>query len=230
MKISPHPQGSVEWSIARAGIPTASEFDQLFTSDMEPRKGAMPTTYLHKKLSEKWRGGPLASLNTFDMEQGKVLEEQAVPWFEMETGLTVQRVGLCTTDDGRVGASPDGLIDDIGGIEIKCPAIHTHVGYLLAGKIPNDYIPQVNGCLWVTGRVGWEFLSYSMELPKLRLRMISDSQTMSRIGQVLGEFLARFDAAWAQLCDANGGEPKRNIAPSPMPKAQFISDLNDIIP
>ena len=57
MIISKHPQGSIEWMQARAGIPTASEFDNLVTPKWEVRTGQMPKTYLARKLAEWWQGG-----------------------------------------------------------------------------------------------------------------------------------------------------------------------------
>jgi len=155
---TPMEQGSVSWMQARAGIPTASEFDSLVTPEFKVRTGEMPKTYVAKKLAEAWLGGPLLTFNTFDMDAGQILEEEAIPWWELEFGQTVQRVGLVTTDDGRVGCSPDGLLENCG-LEIKCPKPETHVGYLLKGDLPKDYRAQVHGGMYVTGYPQWNFLS-----------------------------------------------------------------------
>lgn len=209
MMISPHEQGSVDWSIARAGIPTASEFDQLVTPEFKVRTGEMPKSYLAKKLAEWWLGGPLASFNSFDVEQGRLLEDEARPWFSFEHGIEVQKVGLITTDDGRIGCSPDGLIGEHGGIEIKCPAVHTHVSYLLAGTLPKDYAAQVHGSMLVTGRSEWTFLSYRRGFPALVLRVERDEAIQSALREALDAFLERLEAAKAQLEKLNGGPPYR---------------------
>src|SRR5438105_15750612 len=100
-------QGSLEWLAARAGIPTASEFDQLLTPAFEIRKGQMPATYLARKVAEKWLGGPLPGFSSLDMEFGKIRQEEALPWYELEFAETVQRVGLVTNDDARVACPAD---------------------------------------------------------------------------------------------------------------------------
>jgi hypothetical protein len=213
MIISPHAQQSVEWMIARAGIPTASEFDNLLTPEMKPRTGQMVETYLNKKLAEAWLGGPIATLNSFDIEQGRIVEEEALPWFSFAHDKEVRRVGLVTTDDGRVGCSPDGMFDDGTGLECKCPAIHTHIGYLRNGTLPKDYAPQVHGSMYVTGAPHWMFLSYRRKLPPLLLTIERDEEIQEQIAEALDTFLMRFDREMARLIDINGGPPKR---PQPM--------------
>lgn len=227
MKIIECEQRSVDWMLARAGVITASEFNQILTPKLEPRKGQMPETYMHKKLAEWWLGGPLATFNTFDMDQGQILEDEAIPWYEMEYG-PVQRVGFITTDDGQVGCSPDGLLE-VGGIEIKCPAIQTHFGYLLDGILPEDYAPQVHGSMYVTGAPQWVFLSYHRRTPPLLLTVKRDEAIQQRIAECLGKFLDKFEKAKAKLIEINGGPPRRATpkpAPTPAPDPEYV----DIIP
>jgi hypothetical protein len=228
--VSPHAQGSVDWAIARSGIPTASEFDNLVTPDFAIRKGEMPKTYLAKKLAEAWLGGPIASLNTFDMEMGKILEDEALPWFELESGLTVNRVGLITTDDGRIGCSPDGLLGDDSGIEIKCPATHTHIGYLLNGTLPKEYAAQVHGSMYVTGRKSWRFLSYCRRFPALLLTIERDEGIQGAIHTALIRFLEVFDDGMAALTKLNGGPPRRFKPNYPQPQQQYYVMRDEVVP
>jgi hypothetical protein len=202
-------QNSLEWLQARSGIPTASEFDNLVTPEFKIRTGQTPATYLNKKLAEAWQGGPLPQFQGIDMEFGHIREEEAVPWFELEYGVQVQRVALVTTDDGRIGCSPDGLIGDAGGLEVKCPAAHTQVEYILAGTLPKDYAAQVHGSLFVTGRAWWKFLSYRRGFPPLVLEVERDDAIRQVLADALGQFLERFDKGMARLCELNGGLPHR---------------------
>lgn len=206
MKIHPAAQGSQEWIEARCGIPTASEFDNLLTPMFKPRTGEMPRSYLAKKLAEKW-GGPAPSFSSFSMEMGNILEEHAVPFYEFTTNSPVTRVGLCLTDDGLVGCSPDGLLGDDGGIEIKCPEAATHVKYLLDGKLPSDYMLQVHGAMFVTGRNWWKFMSFRRNFPPLIIRVERDEEIIEQIGEAVGEFLQCFDAGWKRLLEENNGNP-----------------------
>ena len=236
MKIhTEYEQGSVEWMLARSGIPTASEFDQLLTPDFKARTGQMPKTYLNKKLGEAWQGGPLASFNTFAMDQGQIMETEAIPWFELQFEQAVDRVAFCTTDDGRIGCSPDGLITTPagleGGIEVKCPEIQTHVGYLLDGVLPKDYATQVHGAMFVTGRKWWQFLSYRRHFPPLLVRVERDEEIIEKIEEATTLFLNAFDAAFQRLCDINGGPPvRKKSTPIIETASTFVSDPNDIIP
>lgn len=212
MKIITCEQGSVDWQLARAGIPTASEFDCLITPLGEIRTGETPKTYLAKKVAEAWQGGPLLEFNVFDMEAGQVLEKEARPWFEARYEVDIKTVGFITTDDGRIGCSPDGLIGDNSGIEIKCPKVETHVGYLLNGKLPKDYVAQVHGSMFVTGFKEWRFLSYRRRFPNLVLTVERDDKIQAALKQALGEFLQKFDAALKRMEEINGGpKPLRYV-------------------
>lgn len=228
MIVHPAEQGSVEWMQARAGIPTASEFDQIITPEFKIRTGQMPATYLAKKAAESWLGGPLPSFNVVDMEQGRILEEEAIPFFELEHDIQINRVGLVTTDDGRIGCSPDGLLGEDGGIEVKCPEVHTHVGYLLSGVLPKDYATQVHGAMFVTGRPYWTFMSYRRKFPPLVLTISRDERIQNRIAQALDQFLAHFDRAVLRLQEINGGPPLRTPTYNPEQKPE--SEYVDLIP
>jgi hypothetical protein len=208
MKIHPEPQNSLEWLLARSGIPTASEFDAIISPKWEIRSGEMPRTYLAKKVAEKWSGTPAAGFNTLDMDFGKILEEEALPFFELETGKAVQRLGLITTDDGTVGCSPDGWLYDSTGLEVKCLERHNHVRHLLAGELPKDYAAQVHGGMWVTGATSWTFLSYCRGFPPLIVTVKRDEEIMEAISGALALFLAQMQVALAKLEQLNGGPPK----------------------
>lgn len=225
MIIHPAEQGSVEWMKARSGIPTASEFDQIVTPEFKLRTGQMPATYLAKKVSEAWLGGPLPSFNVFDMDQGRILEEEAIPFFELEHDLQISRVGLVTTDDGRIGCSPDGLLGEDGGIEIKCPDVHTHVGYLLGGILPKDYAAQVHGAMFVTGRTHWTFMSYRRKFPPLVLTINRDEKIQGRIAEALDQFLEQFGRAVMRLQELNGGPPLRSPTSNHDEKQEEYVDL-----
>jgi hypothetical protein len=192
-------QGSTEWSQARVGIPTASEFDAIITPLGKPRTSEGRQTYLLEKVAERLLGYPRDTGSSYDMTQGSIIETIARPWYEFQYDVKVQQVGLCTTDDGRVGCSPDGLLGDDGGIEIKSPSAHVHLSYLLAGVVPPQYVAQVQGCLWVTGRAWWQFVSYSRFFPPLVLRIEPDPAFQAALGKALAAFLVDFDAALAKI-------------------------------
>lgn len=215
-------QGSPEWFQARAGLVTASEIDALVSPTGKIRESDGVETYLAQKLAEKWLGGPLPAAGSFAMEQGSILEERAVPYYEiMHPGEKIERVGFVTTDDGKVGCSPDGVFaDSPNGIEIKCPRIDTHLKYLLAGALPKDYVLQVQSSMWVTGAKEWTFMSYCDRTPALSLilKVKKDPKIHDQISQALDMFLPRLDAAYKHLIELNGGkEPVRAAPKAPIP-------------
>ena len=199
MKVVDCQQGTEKWLLARCGLPTASEFDSLLTPLLKPRTGEGRQTYLLTKLAEKVMGYPAQTFSGGPMEQGSILEGEAVPWYEFTHNAKINRVGFCTTDDGRVGCSPDGLLGEDGGIEIKCPSPHVHLAYLLGGRVPPQYLAQVHGNLYVTGRPWWLFVSYNRNFPALVVKVARDEAWITALDAALKQFLADFDAAEAAL-------------------------------
>lgn len=228
MKIHDVEQGSLEWLALRAGIPTASEFDALLTPGFKIRTGEGPKTYLAKKVAEAWQGGPLESFQGFDMEQGAILESESRNWFELEFDTTIQKVGFITTDDSRAGCSPDGLLGTDSGLELKCPAIHTHVRYLLNGELPKEYAAQVHGSMFVTGLPRWKFVSYHRRCPKFVLTVERDEEIQANIAEALGHFYRYFDDAMECITKINGGPPRR-LTPMPSkPSTKATESDSDI--
>lgn len=216
----------------RAGKVTASAFDRIVTPKFEIRTGEMPKTYLAELVAEKWQGGPLPSFSAFATEQGSILEvADAIPWLELEYNCTVQKVGFITDDQKIIGCSPDGLIGGNVGLEAKCPQAVHHVKYLLAGKVPDDYLPQIHFSMYVTGFEQWKFLAYNRQFPKLVLTVNRDDKIQSQIAEALDEFLPRLDIAFERLVEINGGPPKRGLTPMPKtdrPKSAFTTDETDV--
>jgi hypothetical protein len=199
MKIHECAQGSAEWYALRLGVVTASEVDALITPKWKVKEGAGVETHLCRKLAERLLNYCPEQLETFAMDQGKLIETVAIPWFEWEHKVKVRRVGFCTADDGRAGCSPDGLLEDGTGLEVKSPQAPNHIKYLLAGVVPDDYLPQVHFSMLVTGAPSWTFVSYSMRLPALVVRVQRDEAIQAKLREALDAFNARFDAALATI-------------------------------
>ena len=234
-------QRSLDWQLLRAGLPTASDFDQLLTPLFKKRDGDMPQSYLALKLAEWWQGGPEPSATGFDMEQGEILEREAIPRYELEQeGLSVRRVGFITNDEKTCGCSPDGLIVSSGhqstmGIEIKCPAARTHMRYLLAGGLPKEYLAQIHGSMFVTGLPRWQFYSYRRNFPSLLITVERDPEIQEQIAFAIADFTARLEGGKALLTEINGGPPKPMMQYVPrdletQPPAQQSEPATDWMP
>ena len=199
MKIIECEQGGTAWFGARMGVVTASEVDALITPKWKARTGDGVQTYLCRKIAEKLLNYSPDQLNTFGMDQGKILETIAIPWFEFTQSRKVRRVGFVTTDDGRAGCSPDGLLDDGTGLEIKCPQAPNQIRYLLDGRVPDDYLPQVHFSMYVTGAPSWTFVAHHLHLPSLVLKVERDEAIQAAMHAALYDptagFIRRFDDA-----------------------------------
>lgn len=208
MKTHDCKQSSKEWHALRLGRPTASEFDALVTPEFKVRTGQMPRTYLYEKLCERLLGySPKADFTSFDMGQGVILESEARPYYEFTYDVKVATPGFCTTDDGQIGCSPDGLIGEDGGIEIKCPQPAMHLRYLLEGTVPKEYLAQIHGSMLVTGRPWWIFMSYSRQFPALVLRVERDNTIQATLHNALDDFLEEFDTKLARVTALRGDNP-----------------------
>lgn len=188
-------QGSDEWLQLRCGKVTASELHNIMKLDGTLRTGEGPHKYLCAKAAEIYRGRPEFAKGSWTMDQGHFREAEAVPWFEMRYDVDVQRVGFIDADLPLFGCSPDGLIGDHSGLEVKCPEPTAHVRYLLADEVPSEYFLQVHASLLVSGRPQWRFLSYHRDFPKLVLTVERDEKLMSTMAESIATFTAKLTAA-----------------------------------
>jgi hypothetical protein len=204
-------QGSDEWLQLRLGIPTASEFDRILTPS-RLKLAAASETYMHLKLAEWMYGAPL---ETYDVgahgwgARGKELEPEAVRYYEMERECETDTVGLVTTDDGMIGASPDRLVGEDGLYEGKAPALETHVGYMLDPQsLVDEYRLQVQGQLWVCQRAWCDMHSYSPGFPSVIVRVLPDPAVHAALAQHVPAFVDRMLRCREELT-AQYGELRR---------------------
>lgn len=185
MKVIDCIQGSPEWHTARLGKLTASNFDKLVNMDGSASKERVK--YLYQLAGEIIMGQSEESYTSAAMQRGRELEAEAVNFYEITEGVTTSEVGFCLSDDETYGASPDRLILDEGGLEVKCPSLATHVSYLVQKKLPSKYYQQVQGNLLVTGRKWWDFLSYYPKMRPLLIRVKPDEQFQNYLKMELKE-------------------------------------------
>lgn len=205
MKILDVKQGSEEWLAARAGIVTASELGALLTPTLKPTDSQGRMTYLYTKLAERWQGFPMPSYGGGVMEQGSILEGEALPWYAVRFKAKPKRVGLVLTDCGRFAASPDGLLPEVG-LEIKCPQPPNHVKWLLDGRIPPEHLLQCYGGMFATGYKAWDFVSYCRGFPPLVRRLERDEKVMDLILGQVERVTETLDEWTEKLKEANGGK------------------------
>jgi hypothetical protein len=200
MVIETFEQYSDEWWAARVGIPTASCFGQIITpKTMQPSKQA--ERYLYTLAGERIVGRKAETYQTAAMERGLLMEEKARSMLEMVLDAEISQVGLVYPDDKkRYSCSPDGMMVT-AGVEIKCPNLSTHVGYLLNGNLPVEYIPQVQGSMLVTGFYHWLFCSYYPGISPLIIYVERDDKFCAKLKIELDDFCERLDEVEIKLKD-----------------------------
>ena len=179
--------------MVRKNIPTASGMSKIITSKGDVSKSL--NGYISQLIAEAKMKAPAQWIGTEDMQRGNELEPEARRLYEFINEKAVEQVGFCMTDDRRFGCSPDGFIDDRkGGLEIKCPRLETHIGYVMASKLPTAYKVQVHASMFVTGCKYWDFMSYAPEADPFILRVERDDFT-DKLGAALDEFYKELTAA-----------------------------------
>ncbi|MFK5950908.1 MAG: YqaJ viral recombinase family protein [Methylococcales bacterium] len=162
-------QGTEEWKNARVGCITMSNAKALLSGG----KGITRKNYLLDVASEMASGVLIDNLKTIDIARGNLLEDYARRAYEEITGEMVEEVGIgYLNKDKRISASPDGLIKS-GGIEIKCPNPKAHMRTIVSGSAPKEYIPQMQGCMWVFGVNRWDYVSFSPQFSAKPLHIIT---------------------------------------------------------
>ncbi len=149
-------QGSEEWLKLRLGIATASNFSSIVTSKGEP--SATLSKYALELASELLIIEQEETYKSFDMMRGNEIEPEAREAYQEYTFNCIEQVAFIKGED--YGYSPDGLVGEDGLIEIKCPNQVTHTKYLFEDRLPVEYVQQVQGGLFVSGRKWCDFISY----------------------------------------------------------------------
>ena len=191
-------QGSAEWEAARLGVATASCCSKIITPT--GRLSSARDEYVGTLLAEWALGEPVEEfMGTFHTERGKALEPLALAHYRFQTGLEAEKVGFVFKDENRLaGCSPDALVGDDGGLELKCLSPGNHLIWWLhgqaTGEIPKKHMPQVQFSLWVTGRKWWDWMSFHPDLPPFLARVAPDPTWQAALNlhmpAVYGEILA----------------------------------------
>ena len=191
MKTYNFEQRTAEWYEVRLGRITASAASRIVTATGKPStsQDALVNELAHEVITQSmdWTDPTPA------MQRGIDLEPRACAMYEFSSGNDVDHVGFCAHDEMMIGCSPDGLIGDDGGLEIKCPLAHNHIGYFLDEKCPSKYYPQVQFSMFVTGRSWWDFMSFHPDYPELIVRVNRDDDFITTLEKEVAKVLEKCD-------------------------------------
>ncbi len=149
------------WLSARAGKLTASRMRAAVSFKKDGTPTAERSQLMRELLAERATGESVRHYVTPAMEFGLVTENEAKAAYEAHAGVLLSDAGYYDhpTIDG-LGATPDALIGSDGLAEFKVPTSPTYVAWRLAGKIPDEHIPQMAIQLAATGRAWCEFVAF----------------------------------------------------------------------
>lgn len=190
-------QRSDEWFNARLGNVTASRVADLMAKT-KTGPSASRANYMAQLITERLTQTVAEGFSSSAMQWGTDTEPQARMAYELLTGSVVAETGFVPhpTIEG-FGASPDGLVGDLGLIEIKCPNSATHIDTLLSEKVPSKYITQMQVQMMCTEREWCDFVSFDPRLPGdmnfWTSRVWADHKHQKEIETEVSAFLAEME-------------------------------------
>lgn len=190
-------QNTAQWYGARLFHFTSSELSKLLT---KPKSGEgvskTAEAYIYDKIAEELTNGTCLDYTQVDTKEtrwGHDCEPNARKAYEAAMGVEVELCGFIEYSSS-FGGSPDGLVGEDGGIEIKCPynsAVHAR--YLLMQSpadlkaLKPEYYAQIQGNLLVTGRKWFDFVSYDprVQNPAFALKILRIPRDEKMIAEII---------------------------------------------
>ena len=161
--------------------------------------------YRAELIAERLTGKAESRYVSKEMRYGSEQEPFARTAYEISTENIVDQVGFVFHPRlDFSGASPDGLIREDGGLEVKCPKTTTHLAYMAAGTVPKEYEDQMLWNMACAEREWWDFVSFDPRLPeKLRLFIVRMPRDEARMGEIEREVM-RLNHEIDTICEQLG--------------------------
>ena len=155
-------QGSDEWLAARCGLLTASVIGRLITPKLQVADNDTSRGVIESLVAERITGRVEYVHPSFDMQRGTMDEPYARDLYA-EQYAPVTEIGFAvrTINGHRLGASPDGLVGEFGGLEIKSRSPKLQLKTILTREIPAANLAQIHACMLVLDRGWWDYCSYA---------------------------------------------------------------------
>lgn len=147
-------QRTPEWFALRAGKATSSRVADL-TAWTKNGWGASRRNAIATLVAERLSGTCQETFTNAAMQWGIDQEDAARREYMKQTGDLVEEVAFIPHPEIEwAGASPDGLVESAGMVEIKCPNTATHIETLKGQNLPDKYFSKSNGSLIAPGGTG----------------------------------------------------------------------------
>lgn len=192
-------QRTDQWHQDRCGKFTASRFVDVLARDKKTGKEKLKAWHdcVWDVVTERVTGVQEDGVDSYSMRWGREVEPFARSAYELETGLLVTESAFIQHPKfDFVGCSPDGLVESDGGLEMKSPKdSKIHLDRFVNGMNESEFMPQVQGCMWVTGRKWWDWVSYDPRMPEhlrlFKVRWVRDEEYIQKLEEAVLEAEAR---------------------------------------
>lgn len=190
-------QRSEKWFSYRIGKITGSNFSKILTPTLKP--SAQQKDVIYQAVGELLTGEVEPTFQSYAMERGALLEDEALDFINFTTEYNFKKVGMLDSGLG-FSVSPDGFdLENKIGLEIKSPLSKSHVKYLVDGVLPKEYLLQVHGSMLVSGFDKWMFVSYYPGLKALILEVKRDEKIIKPLFENLIKCSKEIDKRYKQL-------------------------------
>jgi hypothetical protein len=195
-------QGTEEWLIIKLGLNTSSIINDLVTPTGKIATGKKIDDIAFKMAAQRETKLLEDNYQSFDMMRGHIQEEIARDIYS-ENIESVKECGIIIRDFGsfKIGASPDGLVGDNGGIEIKSRLSKFQVKTIIKNEVPVEYINQIQTALLVSSREWWDFIQYSNGMPLFIQRIYPDNERQELIKEAcenLEKLIAKYQKQYKE--------------------------------
>ena len=152
-----------------------------------------------------------------DIWRGIDSEPYARDAYAEHYGVEVTECGFMVLDeDGySIGLSPDGLVGDLGGIEIKAPRQKRHLLTAVSGEVPGQHMAQIQTALLVSGRDWWDFVSFKGGMRLWVKRVYPDPEWFRAIRAAVASLEDTITQLVADYEAAVSGFPMTEALPDP---------------
>lgn len=204
-------QRSDEWFEMRRGKATASRFKDILAK-IGKGEAAARRNYRAQLVVERITGKTPDRFTSVAMVWGQETEDLARLMYSLKTGNKVTQVGFIEHTTLAAGASPDGLTPKLGCVEIKCLNTANHIEVLKTQNILPEYVPQVQGQLWIAARKWCDFVSFDPDMPDnaqlFIQRIYRDEDYIAKLETEVTRFLEETDAEEQMLLNYQFSKPK----------------------
>lgn len=186
-------QGTEAWLALKLGVISASNASKVVAKTTTQTR----VTYMNELIGQI-ATGEMRELFGAALDWGTAHEGAARSSYEFVSGHDFHQVSFAFKDDTfRVGCSPDAIVSEKKGCEIKCPYVTAnYIDFLVADKVKPEWNWQAQMSMWVLGLEAWDFAQYDPRMRKNPIKIIElekDEKMHSTLSDAVPQFISDMD-------------------------------------